>query len=204
MKVIGLNAFHGDSSACLFIDGIMVAAAEEERFRRVKHWAGFPSKSIQYCLESQNIELSEIDIVAINSDSKAARVKKIQYLLSGQASWALIREKLNVRQKRKSLEAFLAEAFIGQTFDGKVEYVEHHLAHLASAYSVSPFEASSIISVDGFGDFASSAFGLGQDGEIKVENRTYFPHSLGVFYQALTQYLGFPHYGDEYLSLIHI
>ena len=198
MKVIGLNAFHGDSSACLFIDGIMVAAAEEERFRRVKHWAGFPSKSIQYCLESQNIDLSEIDIIAINSDSKASRVKKMQYLLSGQASWALIREKLNIRKKRKSIEAFLIEAFDDQTFNGKVEYVEHHFAHLASAYSVSPFEASSIISVDGFGDFASSAFGLGQNGEIRVEDRTYFPHSLGVFYQALTQYLGFPHYGDEY------
>ena len=198
MKVIGLNAFHGDSSACLFVDGIMVAAAEEERFRRVKHWAGFPSNSIQYCLESQNIDLSEIDVIAINSDSKAARVKKIHYLLSGQASWALIREKLNVRQKRKSLEAFLAEAFVGKKFNGKIEYVEHHLAHLASAYTVSPFGTSSIISVDGFGDFASSAFGVGQDGEIKVEDRTYFPHSLGVFYQALTQYLGFPHYGDEY------
>ena len=198
MKVIGLNAFHGDSSACLFVDGIMVAAAEEERFRRVKHWAGFPSNSIQYCLESQNIDLSEIDVIAINSDSKAARVKKIHYLLSGQASWALIREKLNVRQKRKSLEAFLAEAFVGKKFNGKIEYVEPHLAHLASAYTVSPFGTSSIISVDGFGDFASSAFGVGQDGEIKVEDRTYFPHSLGVFYQALTQYLGFPHYGDEY------
>ena len=122
----------------------------------------------------------------------------MRYLLSGQASWALVREKLNVRQKRKSLEAFLGEAFDDQMFNGKIEYVEHHLAHLASAYMVSPFEASSIISVDGFGDFASSAFGVGQDGEIKVEDRTYFPHSLGVFYQALTQYLSFPHYGDEY------
>ena len=126
MKVIGLNAFHGDSSACLFVDGIMVAAAEEERFRRVKHWAGFPSNSIQYCLESQNIDLSEIDVIAINSDSKAARVKKIHYLLSGQASWALIREKLNVRQKRKSLEAFLAEAFVGKKFNELIENSKLH------------------------------------------------------------------------------
>ena len=198
MNIIGLNAFHGDSSACLFIDGKMVAAAEEERFRRIKHWAGFPSESIDYCLKAANLSLGDIDVIAINTDPKAARWKKISTALSGSASLSLIKEKLLVRKKRKSIEQHLNEAFPGQVFSGEVDYIEHHLAHLASAYNASPYEKASIISVDGFGDFASSAWGFGNCGEIEVQNRVYFPHSLGIFYQALTQYLGFPNYGDEY------
>lgn len=198
MNVIGLNAFHGDSSACLFINGTMVAAAEEERFRRIKHWAGFPSESIKFSLASQGLDLSDIDVVAINTDPKSARWRKAAFALSGQASLSLITEKLRVRKKRKDIVEYLLEAFPGQVFNGKVEYVEHHLAHLASAYNVSPYEAASIVSVDGFGDFASAAWGFGKAGQIDLQKRVYFPHSLGVFYQALTQYLGFPHYGDEY------
>lgn len=198
MNVIGLNAFHGDSSACLLVDGEMVVAVEEERFKRIKHWAGFPAESIKYCLESQGLTLSDIDTIAINSDGSAARSEKIKFLLSGQASLALIAEKLKVRKKRKSITQYLEECFPTQAFEGKVEYVEHHLAHLASTYLVSPYDSSSIISVDGFGDFASSAMAVGIDGVIDIQKRVYFPHSLGVFYQALTQFLGFPYYGDEY------
>jgi len=198
MNIIGLNAFHGDSSACLFVDGQMVAAVEEERFKRIKHWAGFPSESIAYCLKSANLTLGDIDVIAINTDPKAARWKKIGVALSGSASLGLIKEKILVRKKRKSIEQHLSEAFPDQTFSGDVEYIEHHLAHLASAYNASPYESASIISVDGFGDFASSAWGWGSNGNINLQKRVYFPHSLGIFYQALTQYLGFPHYGDEY------
>ncbi len=202
MKIIGLNAFHGDSSACLFVDGEMIAAVEEERFRRVKHWAGFPSESIDFCMRAGNVSLDKIDAIAINSDASSARFKKLGFVLSGQASMALIKEKLSVRGKRKGLEQYLLEAFPEHTFNGQIEHVEHHLAHLASAYSVSPFDRASVISVDGFGDFASTAWGYGggldNGGEIELQRRVYFPHSLGVFYQALTQYLGFPHYGDEY------
>jgi carbamoyltransferase len=198
MNIIGLNAFHGDSSACLFIDGDMVAAVEEERFRRIKHWAGFPSESIRHCLDSFGLRLEEIDVIAINTDPKAARWKKVQFALSGQTSLSLIKEKLLVSEKRKSIDQHLREAFPTQKFSGDIDYVEHHLAHLASAYSVSPYQEASIISVDGFGDFASAAWGYGKNGQIDIQNRVYFPHSLGIFYQALTQYLGFPHYGDEY------
>jgi len=198
MNIIGLNAFHGDSSACLFIDGAMVSAVEEERFRRIKHWAGFPSESIAYCLRANNLSLSDIDVIAINTDPKAARWKKAAFALSGQASISLIKEKLFVREQRKGIEEHLREAFPKQRFNGEIDYVEHHLTHLASAYNVSPYGKASIISVDGFGDFASAAWGLGENGNIDVQKRVYFPHSLGIFYQALTQYLGFPHYGDEY------
>ena len=198
MNIIGLNAFHGDSAACLFRNGTMLAAAEEERFRRIKHWAGFPSQAIEYCLDAHNLSLSDINIIAINTDPKAARFKKVRYALSGQASLALIREKLLTREKRKSLEGHLKETFPGHGFNGKIEYVEHHLAHLASAYSVSPYNNASIISVDGFGDFASAAWGFGSDRTIDLQKRIYFPHSLGIFYQAMTQFLGFWNYGDEY------
>ena len=198
MNVIGINAFHADSSACLFVDGRMIAAVEEERFRRVKHWAGFPSHSIKYCLQAGNINLNQVDVIAINTDHSAARWKKLGYSLTGNAPISLIKEKLKVRKKRQGLLEHLQLAFPDQTFKGKLEYVEHHLAHLASAYSVSPYQRASIISVDGFGDFASTATGFGQDGVIDLQRRVYFPHSLGIFYQALTQFLGFPHYGDEY------
>ena len=198
MVIIGLNAFHGDSSACLFVDGGMRAAVEEERFRRIKHWAGFPSESIRYCLKSQGLSLSDVDVIAINTDPKAARWKKIGYALSGQASLSLIAEKLKVREKRKGISEHLLDAFPNDTFSGDIDYIEHHMAHLASAYNMSPYDQASIISVDGFGDFASAAWGVGSKGHIDCQQRVYFPHSLGIFYQALTQYLGFPHYGDEY------
>lgn len=176
----------------------MVAAVEEERFRRIKHWAGFPSESIRYCLNSAGLDLNDIDVIAINTDPKAARWKKVGFALSGKTSLALIKEKLLVREKRKSIKEHLQESFPEQEFHGQIDYVEHHLAHLASAYNVSPYDQASIISVDGFGDFSSTALGFGKDGNIDVQKRVYFPHSLGIFYQALTQYLGFPNYGDEY------
>jgi len=198
MIVIGLNAFHGDSAACLLVDGVMIAAAEEERFRRVKHWAGFPDRAIEFCLQAGGYTLADVDVIAINTDPTAARWKKVYYAMTGKAPASLIKEKLRVRKKRKSVVEYLSEAFPGQKFNGEVDYVEHHLAHLASAYNVSPFEQASIVSVDGFGDFASAATGFGSGSEIDVQHRVYFPHSLGIFYQALTQYLGFPYYGDEY------
>lgn len=198
MNIIGVNAFHGDSSACLFVDGVMTAAAEEERFTRIKHWAGFPKQSIQFCLDSNDLSLNQIDVIAINTDPRAARFKKLQFALSGKTSVSLIKEKLKVRKKRASLQSHLAQSFPNQNFQGKIEYVEHHQAHLASAFNVSPFENAVAISIDGFGDFASAAWGVGEQNTIDLKRRVYFPHSLGIFYQALTQYLGFPNYGDEY------
>ncbi len=198
MNIIGINAFHGDSAACLYKDGKLIAAAEEERFRRIKHWAGFPSEAIDFCLQAGHLTLQDVDVIAINADARAARWDKIKFVLSGTPSFALIAEKLRVRGKRKSIREHLADAFPGQTFVGHIEPVEHHLAHLASAYNVSGFTQSAVISVDGFGDFASAAWGIGQGSEIAVQHRVAFPHSLGIFYQAMTQYLGFPHYGDEY------
>lgn len=198
MIILGLNAFHGDSSAALLRDGRLVAAAEEERFRRVKHWAGFPAQSVAYCLREAGLGLADIDHVAVNQDGSAQRWRKFAYVLTHPPAPSLVLERLRNRRKREGLAELLAGAFAGERFRGAFHHVEHHLAHLSSAFHVSPFDQAAVVSVDGFGDFSSAAWGVGKGAEIAISGRVHFPHSLGVFYQALTQYLGFPHYGDEY------
>ena len=198
MIILGLNAFHGDSSAALVRDGKLVAAVEEERFRRIKHWAGFPSQSIAYCLREAGLTLANVGHVAINQNSRANLLRKIAYLATAAPNLTLLLDRFRNRRQRGSIPELLAKAFPGERFDGAVHNVEHHLAHLSSAFHVSPFDEAAVVSVDGFGDFASAAWGIGQGKRITIEGRVHFPHSLGIFYQALTQYLGFPHYGDEY------
>src|SRR5262249_38032361 len=110
----------------------------------------------------------------------------------------LVIDRIRNQAKRLPIESELDNAFPGEHFRGTIHRVEHHLAHLASSFLVSPFHEAVAVSVDGFGDFASAAWGAGRGKSLTVDGRVWFPHSLGVFYQALTQYLGFPHYGDEY------
>ena len=198
MLVLGLNAFHGDSAAALVRDGRLVAAAEEERFRRVKHWAGFPSQSIAYCLSEAKATLADIDHIAVNQDSRAHLGKKLAYLLSRRPNPKLVLNRLRNRKARQSIPELLEANFAGQRFRGQMHAVEHHVAHLSSAFHVSPFEEAVAVSVDGFGDFSSGAWGAGRNTSLSVDGQIFFPHSLGIFYQAMTQYLGFPHYGDEY------
>jgi len=196
--ILGINAYHGDSSACLVRDGELLAAAEEERFRRIKHWAGFPEQAIRYCLAEAGIGLDAVSHVAINQDPRANFWRKVGYTLAKRPSPQLVLDRLRNKRERAGVGAELARAFPEQTFTGSVHEVEHHLAHLASAFLVSPFDDAVAVSVDGFGDFASAAWGVGRGSQVAVEDKVYFPHSLGIFYQALTQYFGFPHYGDEY------
>ncbi|MBU3564457.1 carbamoyltransferase C-terminal domain-containing protein [Polynucleobacter sp. MWH-HuK1] len=196
--ILGINAYHGDSSACLVKDGVLIAAAEEERFRRIKHWAGFPSESIRYCLAEAGIELTAVDNVAINQDPKANLWRKILFTLTNRPDIKFVIDRLRNKRERLNVRQELSKAFPGQHFAGEIHGVEHHESHLASAFLVSPFDEAVVVSVDGFGDFASAAWGLGRGAEIREDNKVYFPHSLGIFYQALTQFLGFPNYGDEY------
>jgi carbamoyltransferase len=196
--ILGLNAFHGDASAALVRDGVLVAAAEEERFRRIKHWAGFPSRSIAYCLEEAGVDLGSVDHLAINEDSRAHLVRKIGYVASRVPSPALMLERMKNRRARADVRSLLSRVDGTQEFRGEIHHVEHHLAHLMSAYYVSPFDEAAVASIDGFGDFSSGAWAMGEGGDLRIDGRVFFPHSLGIFYQALSQYLGFPHYGDEY------
>jgi len=198
MIILGLNAFHGDAAAALVRDGRLIAAAEEERFRRIKHWAGFPLEAIAYCLNEAGATLADVDHVALNQDSGAHFWRKLAFVAQSRPSPALILNRLKNRGARQGVEELLAVAFPGQSFRGRLHHIEHHLAHLYSAFYVSPFEEAVVASVDGFGDFASGAWGTGKGNAISISGRAFFPHSLGIFYQAVTQYLGFPHYGDEY------
>lgn len=198
MIILGLNAFHADSSAALIRDGRVIAAAEEERFRRIKHWAGFPSDAIGYCLREAGVRLGEVDLVAINTNARANLMAKLGHVATKRPELGLILSRLKTGQKRRNLIELFAESFPDDRGDLSVIPVEHHVAHMASAYFVSPFRAATVVSVDGFGDFASTAWGTGENDRIDVEGRIYFPHSLGIFYLTLTQFLGFPNYGDEY------
>lgn len=200
--VIGINAFHADSAAALVIDGNLVAAAEEERFRRIKHWAGFPTESIKFCLAQAGVTLDAVDAIAINTDPSAARGQRLLYAIKKRPSLSLIVEKLKARHARLGALEHLQSAFPEQRYSGKFLPIEHHLAHLASAFDCSPFERALAVSIDGFGDFASGAYGVGAgtglNAKLNIDGHAYFPHSLGIFYQAMTQYLGFMNYGDEY------
>jgi carbamoyltransferase len=197
MTILGLNAYHADSAACLIVDGKVVAAAEEERFRRIKHWAGLPTNAIDYCLHEGRLRWSDVDHIAINRQPSVNNWRRLHFVLTHRPHPKLIAQKIKNIRSAASIQTALEQKY-GVELKATVHHVEHHLAHLASAFFVSGFEEAACLSIDGFGDFASTAFGFGHGNALKIDNRVYFPHSLGIFYSALTQFIGFPHYGDEY------
>lgn len=200
MIILGLNAYHGDSSACIVIDGQLIAAVEEERFRRIKHWAGLPVQSINYCLKEAGVKIGEVDHIAINRNPKANFMKKALFAFFKRPSLKLVSDRLKNASKVVDLKTILCKELNTQHSKLKADFhhIEHHVAHLASAFFVSPFEKAAVVSIDGFGDFVGAMWGKGEGSKLGVRDRIFFPHSLGLFYLALTQYLGFPKYGDEY------
>lgn len=198
MIILGINAHHADASACIVVDGKLIAAAEEERFRRIKHWAGFPSVAIQYCLDEAGVSINEVDHIAVNRDPNARLWQRARFLITQRPSIGAIRRRLANRSQIKDLHSEIAETFKIDSLKPQLHNVEHHRAHLASAFFVSPFKDAGILSVDGFGDFVSAMWASGDGNRIEVMGEVGFPHSLGIFYTAITQFLGFPHYGDEY------
>jgi carbamoyltransferase len=201
MIILGINAYHADSSAAIFVNGEMIAATEEERFRRVKHWAGFPSEAVKFCLREAGVTLKEVDHICIGRDPRAKRWNKIKYVLSNIGTKnTLLSDRIRNSRKVSSIEAELSE--ISSLPEGeikpKVRNVEHHRSHLASAFFASPFEEAAILSIDGSGDFTTTMLAVGRGNQIEVLDSLDFPVSAGLFYTAFTQYLGFPHYGDEY------
>ncbi|MBI4634949.1 MAG: carbamoyltransferase [Candidatus Rokubacteria bacterium] len=199
MNILGINAYHGGSSACLVRDGVPVAAIEEERLRRVKYWAGFPTRSIEFCLREGGMTVADLDHVGISRDPSANLLKKAKFALSGRPRLDFLKSRLAQAVRLRDLKATFCEAVRVAPSDLKAEFhhVEHHLAHMASAFFVSPFSEAVVLSVDGMGDFVSTMWGVGRDGQIKVDGEINFPHSLGFLYTAVSQWLGFPKYGDE-------
>jgi len=200
MIVLGINAYHADSSACILRNGELLAAVEEERFERIKHWAGFPTQSIKYCLGKAGVSIEEIDHIAMNRNPKANLLRKTWFVLRQRPSLALIKDRAQNASTVIDIKKTIAKEFglPAEKLKAKISYVEHHIAHLASAFLVSPFEQAAVVSVDGFGDFVGAMWGIGSGNHLKVEEKIYFPHSLGLFYLAITQWLGFTQYGDEY------
>jgi carbamoyltransferase len=197
MNILGINAYHGNASAAIVCDGKLIAAVEEERFNRVKYAAGFPALAIRYCLQTAGITLADVDHVAVPRDPYARIPIKLFYSLR-MPSFA--RDRAKVLVKFTGIPEALAGAFDSDPKKLKARFhrVEHHQAHLGSAFFVSPFEQAALLSADGLGDFASTMWGTGAGSRMKIDGAVAFPHSLGLYYTGVTQYLGFPKFGDEY------
>ena len=199
MYILGINAYHADGSAVLLKDGELIVAVEEERFRRIKHWAGFPNQAIAKCLEIGGITGAEVSHVAISRDPKANLLRKAAFAVTNRMSITNIVNRTKNLRKVHDVSDPLAEALgVPAASLPKVHFVEHHPSHLASAFFVSPFDDASLCAIDGFGDYLSTSLGIGKGNKLEVLARVSYPHSLGVLYTAVTQYLGFPNYGDEF------
>ena len=200
MIILGINAYHGDVSAVLVRDGRLVVAAEEERFQRVKHWAGFPAKAIRSCLESAKVLPEDIDYIALSRNPRAHFFRKAIYVLGNFPSFNFLKDRAKNAVRVQNVTDVIAECLDldPSKVRGRVNWVEHHPAHLASSFFVSPFERAAVCAIDGFGDFVSTSMAEGQNNKLKIIDQIYFPHSLGLMYLAVTQFLGFPRYGDEF------
>ncbi len=197
MIILGINAYHANASAAIIVDRRLVAAVEEERLNRVKYAAGFPAQAIQFCLDRAGVKLGEVDHVAIPRDPWARIGTKLRYA-TRMPRFAI--ERARVLKRFGGIREQLAAAFDVEPSAIRAQFhrVEHHAAHMASAYFVSPFDQAAVLSADGLGDFASSMCAIGLGPSMRVLGEITFPHSLGMYYTALTQYLGFWKFGDEY------
>lgn len=219
MIILGINAYHGDAAAAIIRDGQLMAAVEEERFNRCKHSAGFPAEAVRYCLKAAGVSIEEVDHIGISRDPSAHLHKKVLFTAQraakslggggrlrkqadenkGQGIFRQVADRLSNAAKVRDLKEELEKALgvSGSGWRAKFHNVEHHRAHLASSFYVSPFERAALLSIDGFGDFISTMWGAGQGNSIEVLGQVEYPHSTGILYTATTQFLGFPHYGDE-------
>jgi carbamoyltransferase len=198
--ILGINAYHGDASAVLLKDGRIVSAVEEERFSRVKHSAGFPSLAIRHCLQRAGIEISDVAHIGISRVPSAHLINKLTFVLYNRLMFTQQGlERLRTVDKIRNLKTVLSEALEVRESALNMEFhnIEHHMAHMASAFLVSPFQEAAVLSIDGFGDFCSAMLGRGVGTELEKLDSVLFPHSLGLFYTSITQYLGFVNYGDE-------
>lgn len=200
MNILGINAYHGDASVALVKDGVLAGAMEEERLNRRKHCAGFPAVTAKAILAQAGISAGDLDHVAVSRDPKANLHKKILFTIQQRPSFSkLVKDRLaNVAKVRGVDQALAAALGVEKALRAKFHAVEHHKSHISSAFFVSPFEEAACLSIDGFGDFVSTMRGVGRDRSLEIFDRIEFPHSAGLFYTAVTQFLGFHRYGEEW------
>jgi carbamoyltransferase len=194
IRILGLSAFHADAAAAAVADGRFIAGVEEERFRRVKHWAGFPELALGWCARELG---GGADAIAVAREPRAYLRRKVWLALTHPRSLGRAAGRVRNLQAVSAIEKRVTAA-LGIPESPPVFAVEHHRAHLASAFYCSPYEEAACLSVDGFGDFVSTMLARGRGNKLEILDRVHYPHSLGVFYSAMTQFLGFPHFGDEY------
>ena len=197
MIILGLNINHADTSACIIVNGKIIAAIEEERFVRKKHYAGFPLNSIEFCLSIAKLTINDVNFITVNYSPTSNLKQKVFYIIKNIISISTLKKILSFKNKlfhTSDLHRYLNK----NNFNGKIINVEHHMSHIASSYYNSSFENAAGLTIDGFGDFCSTGTFLCSNDKIQSLKKVYFPHSLGILYQAITQFLGFKNYGDEY------
>ncbi|MFZ0639046.1 MAG: carbamoyltransferase C-terminal domain-containing protein [Candidatus Acidiferrales bacterium] len=197
MIILGINAYHANASAAIVVDGRLLAAVEEERLNRIKYAAGLPSRAVQYCLQAAGVKLSDVNHIALPRDPWARLGTKLRFALR-MPRFAMERAKVAARFGGIKEELASALDIDPGSIRAQFHRIEHHRAHLASTFFVSPFERAAVLSADGLGDFASTMWGIGEGSNLRIAGSVAFPHSLGMFYTAMTQYLGFRKFGDEY------
>lgn len=197
MNILGISAYYHDSAACLLQDGVLRAAAQEERFTRLKHDAAFPAQAIAYCLREAGLTASDLDLVAFYEKPfrKFERIMEtfLAYAPAGLRTF-LHAVPLWIKQ-RLWMKEHISTAL---GYEGTILFPEHHLAHAAAAFFPSPFQQAAILTVDGVGEWTSTSYGVGQDNQIALQAEMAFPHSLGLLYSAFTGFLGFKVNAGEY------
>ena len=199
MLILGLNMFHADASAAIVQDGKLMFAIAEERLNRVKHYAGFPTLAINACLDAVGANIADIDHVCVGQDSDANLVEKIRYAISNPARLLnFIRLRQRKRDMRDVRELIASNLECDpQSLRFRLHHLEHHIAHIASAYYCCPWEKSAGFSYDGSGDFVSTMMARCEGNRIDVLDRVFLPHSLGSFYTMICEFIGYNKYGDE-------
>ena len=199
MLILGLNMFHADASAALVQDGEVVFAIAEERLNRKKHYAGFPALAIRACLDFVGAKITDIDHVAVGQDRDANLTRKVNYAL---ANPRRILNFIRLRQRKQPLRD--ARSLIARVLDVdpktlafREHHLEHHIAHIASAYYCSPWDKAAGFSYDGSGDFVSTMMARCEGNQIDVLDRVFLPNSLGSFYTMISEFIGYQQYGDE-------
>src|SRR6202167_688000 len=199
MLILGLNMFHADASAAIVVDGEVKFAIAEERLNRHKHFGGFPALAVKACLDAVGARISDVDHVAVGQDSDANLAKKVQYALANPSK---ILNFIRLRQRKESMRdvrSLLAKALDADPAQLRFQehHLEHHIAHIASAYYCSPWEKAAGFSYDGSGDFVSTMMARCEGSEIEVLDRVFLPHSLGSVYTMICEFIGYSQYGDE-------
>src|SRR5579859_2781738 len=199
MLILGLNMFHADASAAITVDGEVKFAIAEERLNRHKHFGGFPALAVKACLDAVGAKISDVEHVAVGQDSDANLARKVQYALANPAK---ILNLIRLRKRKESMRdvrSLIATALEAdaQQLRFQEHHLEHHIAHIASAYYCSPWEKAAGFSYDGSGDFVSTMMARCEGNQIEVLERVFLPHSLGSAYTMICEFIGYTKYGDE-------